>query len=67
MRNRADFLRGQFSVKVEEQTFRMKDYRAFLANESVSIANFREKQRAAFAEERERSAHPVARADEGAD
>lgn len=51
---RADFLRGQFSVRVEETTFAMHDYRAFLAREATGIADFREKQRVAFAAERER-------------
>ncbi len=51
---RADFLRGEFTVKVEQTTFGMRDYRAFLERESTSIAAFREKQRTAFAEERER-------------
>ena len=51
---RADFLRGQFKVRVEETTFGMHDYRAFLERESESIAAFRETQRAAFAAERGR-------------
>jgi urea carboxylase len=51
---RADFLRGQFEVRVEEQTFRLRDYKAFLDRDADDIAAFRGKQRAAFAEERER-------------
>ncbi len=54
LKMRADFLRGQFSVRVEETTFSMHDYRAFLEREDASIATFREKQRSAFAAERER-------------
>ena len=54
LRMRADFLRGQFEVRVEEQTFRLRDYQAFLDRDAEDIAAFRAKQRAAFAEERER-------------
>jgi urea carboxylase len=54
LRMRADFLRGQFEVRVEEETFRLRDYQAFLQRDAESIAAFRAKQRAAFAEERER-------------
>ena len=41
-------------LRIEEQTFRLKDYQAFLAANADSIAAFRTQQRAAFAEERER-------------
>jgi urea carboxylase len=54
LRMRADFLRGQFEVRVEEQTFRLRDYQAFLDRDAEDIAAFRAQQRAAFAEERER-------------
>ncbi|HEY9155870.1 MAG TPA: urea carboxylase, partial [Opitutaceae bacterium] len=51
---REDFPRGRFKLKVEEQTFRLSDYRKFLDEESDSIASFRQKQRQAFSEERHR-------------
>jgi urea carboxylase len=54
LKMRADFPRGQFTVRVEETTFAMRDYRAFLEREATSIAAFRETQRAAFAAERDR-------------
>jgi urea carboxylase len=54
LRDRANFLNGRFEVRTEEQTFRLHDYSAFLSREAASIADFRAKQRAAFAEERER-------------
>ncbi len=51
---RADFPTGRFQLRVEEQTFRLKDYQDFLARNADEIAAFRAKQRSAFAEERER-------------
>jgi urea carboxylase len=51
---REDFPRGRFKLKVEEQTFRLSDYRKFLDEKSDSIAAFRQKQRQAFSEERHR-------------
>ncbi len=51
---RADFPTGRFQLRVEEQTFRLKDYQDFLATNADDIAAFRTKQRTAFAEERER-------------
>ena len=54
LQHRADFLTGRFHVRVEEETFRLKDYQAFLAANAGEIEAFRGKQRAAFAEERER-------------
>lgn len=45
---------GRLELKIEEQRFRLADYRRFLAQEADSIAAFRTIQRAAFAEERQR-------------
>ncbi len=51
---REDFLTGKFQLRVEETTFKLKDYQAFLDDNAWSIADFRATQRRAFAEERER-------------
>ncbi len=51
---REDFLTGKFQLRVEETTFRLKEYQAFLAQDAEAIAAFRLKQRAAFGEERDR-------------
>ncbi len=51
---RAGFPRGQASLDIQEGTFRMAEYRRFLDEHAPSIAGFRSRQRAAFAEERER-------------
>jgi urea carboxylase len=51
---RAAFLRGNVGLQIEETTFRFAEYRAFLDENQTSIAAFRLKQRAAFAEERAR-------------
>jgi urea carboxylase len=52
LRIREDFPAGRYKLKVEHDTFRLKDYNRFLAAEADSIAAFRTTQRAAFAEER---------------
>jgi len=54
LKMREDFPRGRFKLKVEEQTFRLSEYRKFLEEKSDSIASFRQKQRQAFSEERHR-------------
>lgn len=54
LRLREDFLTGKFQLRVEETTFKLKDYQAFLDGNAKSIADFRATQRQAFAEERER-------------
>ncbi|CEN56739.1 urea carboxylase [Candidatus Methylopumilus turicensis] len=51
---REDFPRGKFQLKIEEQTFKLKDYTAFLNKEAESIATFKGKQQASFDAERER-------------
>ena len=45
---------GRLELKIEEQRFRLADYRRFLSQEAESIAAFRTLQRGAFAEERQR-------------
>ncbi len=45
---------GRLELKIEEQRFKLADYRRFLSQEADSIASFRTTQRAAFAEERQR-------------
>ncbi len=54
LRHRADFLNGRFEVRVEETTFRLSEYQAFLAENADSIGAFRQTQRAAFSAERDR-------------
>jgi len=51
---RARFPRGQASLDIEEGTFRLAEYQTFLKDQAGPIADFRARQRAAFAEERER-------------
>jgi len=51
---RAAFPHGRLELKIEEQRFKLADYRRFLAQEAESIAAFRALQRGAFAEERQR-------------
>jgi urea carboxylase len=48
------FPRGKARLKIEETTFRMADYRAFLREHEASIDAFKRRQQAAFVEERER-------------
>ncbi|MEP7049937.1 MAG: urea carboxylase [Pseudomonadota bacterium] len=45
---------GRLELKIEEQRFKLADYRRFLSQEADSIAAFRTLQRGAFAEERQR-------------
>jgi urea carboxylase len=51
---RADFPHGKFQLKIEEKTFSLKEYNAFLQAESASINTFKTTQQAAFEAERER-------------
>ncbi|HEX3773537.1 MAG TPA: urea carboxylase [Polyangiaceae bacterium] len=51
---REAFPHGRLELKIEEQRFRLADYRRFLAQEAESIAAFRQLQRSAFAAERQR-------------
>lgn len=49
---RRDFPSGRRSPRIEESEFRLADYRAFLAEQAASIAEFQAKRQAAFDEER---------------
>jgi len=51
---REDFPRGRFQLKVEQTTFSLRDYNAFLADNADTIATFKATQQAAFDAERER-------------
>lgn len=51
---RDGFLHGKETLRVEEETFRLKDYNAFLQNEADSIKAFKTRQQQAFEAERER-------------
>jgi urea carboxylase len=51
---RADLPHGKFQLMIEEKTFSLKEYNAFLKSESSSIDAFKSKQQAAFDAERER-------------
>ncbi|MFI7292452.1 5-oxoprolinase/urea amidolyase family protein [Streptomyces sp. NPDC050121] len=50
---RADILSGRFVPRIEEGTFSLAEYRTFLAEHTDSIAQFRARQRTAFAAERD--------------
>lgn len=52
--HRRDFPLGRFDIKIEETTFSLADYNAFLKKESASISSFKTRQQAAFEAERER-------------
>jgi len=54
LRYRADFLQGKVKLDVREETFRLRDYQAFLAEHREAIAAFKARQQAAFEAERER-------------
>jgi len=51
---RKAFLHGQVKLDIQESVFSFPQYRQFLAENDASISAFRDKQQAAFAEERER-------------
>ncbi|MBS1129389.1 MAG: Allophanate hydrolase subunit 2 [Proteobacteria bacterium] len=54
VRWRQDFLAGRASVRIEEGSFRLSDYRQFLTDNAASIGDFKARQQAAFEAERER-------------
>ncbi|WP_405887553.1 5-oxoprolinase/urea amidolyase family protein [Streptomyces sp. NBC_01136] len=62
---RADIVSGRFVPRIEEGVFSLAEYKAFLAADSESIAEFRARQRAAFSAERDawEAAGEFARAD----
>lgn len=51
---REDFPRGKFKLKVEEQTFSLREYNRFLADNAASITAFKSTQQTSFEAERER-------------
>jgi urea carboxylase len=51
---RADFLQGRATLKIEQETFRLRDYRRFLDDNQTSIEAFKARQQAAFEAERSR-------------
>jgi len=51
---RKDFITGHFKLKIEETTFSLKQYNAFLKENAASISAFKAKQQTAFEAERER-------------
>ena len=66
---RLDFPAGRAKLRIEEGSFRLSDYLAFLADKAESIADFKRVQQSSFEAERERWAAaglleaPVAEAD----
>jgi len=51
---REDFLRGRVRLEVEEETFRLQDYRRFLAENAADITAHKARQQTAFEAERAR-------------
>ena len=51
---RTDFITGHFKLRVDDTTFSLKDYNAFLRQNATSISAFKANQQAAFEAERER-------------
>ena len=51
---REDFPQGKVKLKIEETTFRLRDYQQFLADNAAEITAFKTKQQAAFEAERQR-------------
>ena len=54
LRMREDFPRGRYRLKVEHETFRMRDYQAFLRENAGSIDTFKRRQQDSFEAERRR-------------
>jgi urea carboxylase len=52
LRFRTDFLHGEAHLRIEEERFRLADYRRFLAENAPSIAEAKARQQAAFDAER---------------
>jgi urea carboxylase len=53
-RFRDDFLHGRVQLDIGEETFRLQDYRRFLAQNAADIASHKSRQQAAFEAERRR-------------
>lgn len=51
---REDFPQGKAKLRIEETTFRLRDYQQFLAENAATIAAFKTRQQAAFEAERRR-------------
>jgi urea carboxylase len=51
---RGEILHGGFDLRIEDSTFNLREYQSFLGSISSEAGAFREKQREAFREERER-------------
>jgi urea carboxylase len=51
---REDFPLGRYKLRIEEDTFRLRDYRKFLAGNAASIGEFKARQQSSFEEERHR-------------
>jgi urea carboxylase len=51
---REDFPAGRVKLEIEHQTFRLRDYNKFLADNAPTIASFKQKQQSAFNAERDR-------------
>jgi urea carboxylase len=54
LEHRENFLEGRFSIRIEHEIFRLKDYNAFLREIEPEALAFKSKQQAAFDAERER-------------
>jgi urea carboxylase len=54
LRHRENSLDGKFNLTIEEETFRLRDYHAFLARIAPEAAAFKAGQQAAFEAERDR-------------
>jgi urea carboxylase len=54
LRFRDDFVQGKVRLKIEHETFRLRDYNAFLSQNRDTIAAFKANQQAAFEAERHR-------------
>jgi len=52
LRIRRDFPQGQYPLRIEETTFSLKNYKAFLANNKIEIDTFKKKQTDAFEAEK---------------
>ncbi|MEC5400320.1 urea carboxylase [Uliginosibacterium sp. H1] len=51
---REDFIAGRYALRIEEGSFSLADYNAFLADNAASIGEFKQRQQQAFEAERER-------------
>ncbi|HET7535159.1 MAG TPA: carboxyltransferase domain-containing protein, partial [Candidatus Didemnitutus sp.] len=51
---REDFPLGRYKLKIEHETFRLRDYQRFLADNAASISAFKNRQQASFDAERQR-------------